>query len=325
MTQDTDRLLDLVRQALVEIDDRPVDVTTRRVVRLASMLGETELAVWLGLELKPTGGHPPANAEDTRRLMADPSLWGDREGPAEGAMTLYFGNRRIESGPSEGKIRAQGLAELETWLALISKDEELASGPGWLENHLEMLAIRERVRHSCFSALCAWERRLTYANTNEQIFERFRAAVDANLAAGAPMLLDQFSAVYRRLREAGSNPEGMVSEELAQAVTTCRRILKAVADHLLPGKRGAESDGGNSLDDAAYKNRIYEFVKANVDGDGAADAVRAAVGGVFERFSALDKLANKGVHAEIGVHEAEMCAINTYIVAGELLRLQPPN
>ena len=99
------------------------------------------------------------------------------------------------------------------------------------------------------------------------------------LAHGAPAVLDQFSAVYRRLREATRDPVLPVSEDLAQAVTSCRRILKTVADHL------------------------------------------AALGGIYDRFSALDKLANKGVHAELGVPEAELCAIHTYLVAGELLAL----
>jgi hypothetical protein len=174
-----------------------------------------------------------------------------------------------------------------------------------------------------FAALCAWERQLTYANVNvnERIFERFRSRVDAMLAQGAPDVLDQFSAVYRRLREATKDPVAAGSEELAQAVATCRRILKAVADHPFPGVAGARTENGNSLNDAAYKNRIYEFVKVNVVSNSTAESVNAALGGIYDRFSALDKLANKGVHAELGVHEAKMCAISTYLVAGELLAI----
>jgi hypothetical protein len=311
----SEHLLSLVQQALNEIDDRPVDVTARRAARIASLLGETELAVYLGLELKPLGGHPPANAEDTRRLMADPSLWGTSDSPVETAITTYTNTRRIESGPDEGKIVAHGLAEVEAWLAGNGQDSD-TSELGQL-----MRGVRERVRHTMLAALCAWERQLTYANVNERIFERFRSRVDALLAQGAPDVLDQFSAVYRRLREASKDPAAAMSEELAQAVATCRRILKAVADHLLPGVAGARTENGNSLNDAAYRNRIYEFVKVNVVSNSTAESVNAALGGIYDRFSALDKLANKGVHAELGVQEAEMCAISTYLVAGELLAL----
>src|SRR5437870_13611688 len=94
----TDRLLQNVQQALDEFDDRPLDVSVRRVVRLASLLGESKLAVRLGLDLKPSGGHPPANAENTRRLIAAPSTWGEPNSAAEHAILKYTANRRREDG-----------------------------------------------------------------------------------------------------------------------------------------------------------------------------------------------------------------------------------
>lgn len=236
-------------------------------------------------------------------------------------MTTYTNAQRIESGPNEGKVAAYGLAEVEAWLAAFGEESGAPEYEERPEMRQLMRGIRERVRHTVFAALCAWERQLTYANVNERIFERFRSRVDSILAQGAPAVLDQFAAVYRRLREATKNPTAPVSEDLAQAVTTCRRILKSVADHLIPGVAGAMTESGNLLNDAAYRNRIYEFVKINVVSDTTAETVNAALGGIYDRFSALDKLTNKGVHAELGVQEAELCAINTYLVAGELLAL----
>lgn len=316
---DTDQLVGLVREALDDIDNKPVSVTARRTARIASMLGETELAVRLGLELKPAGGHPPTNAADTRRLMANPSVWGNRDGPAEEAFNHWMENRKIGEGPEAELIDSHGLSELEAWL---QRSEGMGGlDADWLPNQIRMAAIIERVRHTCFTTLCLWERQLTYANTNERIFERFRGRVDASLAAGAPDVLDQFSAVYRRLRDAANDRQTPVAEELSQATTTCRRILKAVADHLLPGAHGAVSESGHSLSDQDYKNRLLEYIKSEVASDTAEASIRSAVGGVFERFIAMDKLASKGVHADIGLEEAESLALHTYLVAGELLTL----
>ena len=75
------------------------------------------------------------------------------------------------------------------------------------------------------------------------------------------------------------------------------------------------------MNDAAYRNRIFEFVKRRSGSETNATSVKAALGGVVSRFDALDSLANKGVHANLAVREAEICAINTYIIAGELLAL----
>lgn len=98
-------------------------------------------------------------------------------------------------------------------------------------------------------------------------------------------------------------------------------MLTPAADHLLPGEPGAVTADGHKLDDSAYKNRLFEFIKTRVASDRTEYAIRSALGGVFERFDALDALSSKGVHAEVGLAEAEMCAIGTYLAAGELLRL----
>jgi hypothetical protein len=48
--------------------------------------------------------------------------------------------------------------------------------------------------------------------------------------------------------------------------------------------------------------------------------LEAAITGVLERFEALDALASKAVHLDIASVDADMLAINTYIVADEILR-----
>lgn len=309
-------VLGLVRRALDEFDDRRLDITIRRTARIAVLMGETALSVRLGLELQPFGGLPAANREDTLRLMADPSSWGDPDGPAEEALDAYLALRKIEK---SNNVIAHSLAELIHLDALFDEDGQTGVG--------ELRAVHVRnvlagVRHTAFAALCSWERQLTYTDVNERIFERFRSQVDQALAVGAPAVLDQFSAVYRRLRDAARTPGAPVADEdLAQAVTSCRRILKAVADHVLPGMPGAVNNSGHSLDDAAYRNRVYEFVAQNVSSTTVAETVKAAYGGLIERFNAVDKLSNKGVHAQLGLHEAELCAISTYLVAGELLAI----
>jgi hypothetical protein len=69
------------------------------------------------------------------------------------------------------------------------------------------------------------------------------------------------------------------------------------------------------------RNRVHEYVRTHAPSDTTADTVNAAVGGLIERFNAIDKLAKKGVHADVGVPEAELCAIHSYLAAGELLAL----
>lgn len=69
-------VLSLVRKTLDEFDDRPLDATVWRTARIAVLLGETDLALRLGRELKGRGGSPALNRADPERLMAAPLVMG---------------------------------------------------------------------------------------------------------------------------------------------------------------------------------------------------------------------------------------------------------
>lgn len=315
-TTSTERLLVLVRTALDEFDDRPLAVSIRRAVRIATLLGESHIAVRLSLELRNHGGDRGANAEDVRRLLADRSTWGEPEGPVETAFAEYMEDRRI----APGKVQGFSVTQLEFWDNYVT--EAGLDTTEILESQMTDLEMLERIRHRTFTALCEWERRLTFGGTNEAIFTRYQRRVDRLLSEGAPHLVDQVNAVHRRMRDAASvDPAVAVEEELSQAVTTCRRILKAVIDHVLPGEHGVFSEDGHVLDNDKYRNRLREFTRRARAGEHLRDAVEAAVTGLSERFDALDGLASKGVHADVALEEAELCAISTFVVAGEVLRL----
>lgn len=313
-TVTTEYLLRLVRQALDEFDDRPLDVSIRRAVRIASLVGESQTAVRLSLELNPIGGHRGANAEDTRRLMTDRSAWGDPDGPVERALAEFAEDRRI--GPD--KLSGHSIAQTQRWLDLMT--EEDVSNKELFEMRATAKEILDRARHRTFTALCEWERRFSFGVTTQSLFDGFHDRVLRQLAAGAPRLIEQFNAVWSRIREARrENPQGEATEELAQAVTTCRRILKAVIDHVLPGEHGLLSEDGHVLDDEKYRNRLHEFTKRAMASESRTEALVGSLAGLNERFKALDGLASKGVHADVAMDEAESCAINTFIVAGEIL------
>ena len=251
--------------------------------------------------------------------MADPDTWGDPSGPAEAAMVEFFADRKLEGDRIMGHSLAQ-LAQLDAMFEADYRDDFRTVTP---EAHAQWDKVREIegiVRHRTFTALCSWERQLTFTHTNERIFARFQSAVDRMLADGAPGVVDKFNAVLRRLSEAAvSGSDSGASEELSQAVTSCRRILKAVADHVLPGVSGAASNG-HSLDDDHYRNRLKEFTNS-VESESLKGVLAAAVADVYKRFEALDSLASKGVHAALAQEEADLCAISTYVIAGEILRL----
>jgi hypothetical protein len=43
---------------------------------------------------------------------------------------------------------------------------------------------------------------------------------------------------------------------------------------------------------------------------------------VGKRVAAVNELANKGVHADIGEYEVDSCVVQTYLVVADLLRIR---
>jgi len=290
-------------------------------VRIANLVGDTKYAIRLALELRPTGGDRVTNGETSRMLMADPSTWGTGTGPAEQALLAWMNDRKIDDSDN---VDPHSLAELEFWdkeLSELKQSGEQFDYGSDVTTRQRSTRILARVRHLTFSLLCSWERRLGYSSINESTFGGYRVKVDALLADGVPELLQQFSAVYRRLQEAAdSAPDRDVTEELSQAITTCRRILKAVVDHVFPARDEPSADG-LPLDDLRHRNRFSEFTRQAVRSTSDRALIDVMVAGLFDRFAAVDKMTNKAVHATVALETANLCALNTYIVCGEVISL----
>lgn len=295
-------------------------------MRIANLIGDSRTAIRLSLEVKPIGGHPPANAEDTRRFLVDKSDWQKPDGITEHALQEYFEDRKVDD--ETGKLAAHSLEELEFWIkeALPTNELPAAQLAEDLTWRLKRIQIIDRTRSRTYAALCGWERELSFAATNEHILSGHVARVHARLAESAPQVLDKFNAVFRRLQEATEGELHMAaSEELAQAVTSCRRVLKGVVDVVQPvDPSHLHTADGHALNDEAYKNRLFEFLKDSVQSETFSATLTSAAESLFERFAATDRLASKGVHASVARDEAEFCAANTYLLAGELLTLSVP-
>ena len=158
---------------------------------------------------------------------------------------------------------------------------------------------------------------MRFSSVANDILERYRQRVDAHLAEVASDVLEQFTAAYRRMNE------GDV-ESRSHALTSCRRILKAVADAVYPAQPIPVNDkAGKARDvsDDKYINRLWLFIDNVSVGSTVAKSMHATLSEVGARIDRLNELANKGVHSEVTTGEVEWCVVQTYILTGEVLRL----
>ncbi len=317
-------ILELVQHALKEIDDVELDATLRRTIRIASLLGDSFNAIRLSMEITPSGGHPPANAEMTRRLMTDPTLWGAPGNDAETAVMQFLAERAI----GDDLVSMHSVAEMRFFLGeRFSRDE--ISGEQYkqdISSAIQMHQHLERARHHAFTLLCRWERQLTFSTIQEDSLAVVRRRVDALLGTSAQDVLEAFNITFRRLREASAETStASAGELLSQAVSSCRRILKTVIDTVEPASTGRRvSETGHALTDDAYKNRLVEFLGRSVTSNSFRGALLDDGESLFKRFASVDAIASKGVHAQLASDEAEFCALHTYLLAGEILLINEP-
>ena len=132
----------------------------------------------------------------------------------------------------------------------------------------------------------------------------------------APDALAAFAAAVKRVQEGDA-------ESLSHALTSCRRVLKAVADKVYPARSGEVTgvDGkARAMTDDKYLNRLNQAVAEALGKHGQGAVLQAVLQDFGKRLSALNDLASKGVHDSVTAAEVDICVIQTYLLVGDILR-----
>ena len=113
-------------------------------------------------------------------------------------------------------------------------------------------------------------------------------------------------------------------EARAQALLSCRRLLKDLADVFYPptsqqilGADGKKRD----LSDDKYVSRLWQFISDKTRVTTSAELLQASLNDLGNRLDRIYEFTNKGVHAEVEEFEMNQCLIQTYLLIGDLLRI----
>jgi len=187
-----------------------------------------------------------------------------------------------------------------------------------IQNENKRVVVNEllgSVRNAVFTYLMRCESTLRLSATGQWTFERHRERVDRHLQAVAPDVLDMLnSAVTRSMNT--DDPEARV-----HALTSCRRVLAAVADVVFPPRDEPYIDASGKSREVGvgqYRNRIVAAVEAA----GTSTHHQALAANIHDfalRLERLDALTQKGVHDHPTVEDVDFGVVQTYLVAGEVL------
>ncbi|WP_422933273.1 hypothetical protein [Sinomonas sp. P47F7] len=178
-------------------------------------------------------------------------------------------------------------------------------------------AILERVRQLVYDYLLKTEADLDEGRGLGGVFDRGVDYARGRLSQLDPQALAMFDAAHVRFLSA--DPEA-----LSHALTSIRRMFKSIADVVYPptGEEIVGDDGvPRTMDDAAYRNRLIQFVRNRLGKHDQGDVVKEQLRSFGTRLKTLDELASKGVHSSVGVAEAESCLQWSFMLVIEILRI----
>ncbi|MGE7751729.1 hypothetical protein [Lysinibacillus fusiformis] len=183
-----------------------------------------------------------------------------------------------------------------------------------IKNNTEKI---EKVKSRLYEYVINVNYELKFGEITEDIFTRKRKAVDTALKDISPEAIQKFISVYENLK---SNND----EDWANAVHTCRRIIKEVADDLYPpSNTPIELPNGKTLKigEDQYINRLIQYIDSKSTSEKFSSIVGSHLKFIGERLDGVHEAANKGTHAEVTLDEAERYIIYTYLVIGDILSL----
>lgn len=335
-------ILSLVNDALRDIESDNIQLSSiiRKCIRIARLRNDYVNLWWLNWEMM---GLPNKNSihETTQEII--PHLSKDEFESYKNEFALkWIAERKIvavleDLKVTEDNICALSVGEIEISntnnrrtannsnppaglhpLDLYFKEESLAK-TRLISNTLADGGekILERIRQRGHDFLSKTEKQLLFGQINADIFESNRQYVDLKLGELNPEVISQFVSVYRRLQE--KDPESY-----AQAATSCRRIMKSLADALYPPSDKPIRCADNkerTLSDEKYINRLYQYVHEQTAHSRSSELLLADVELLGNKIEKLYDLTCKGAHAKISEFEINQCAIQTYLIAGDILRI----
>jgi hypothetical protein len=150
---------------------------------------------------------------------------------------------------------------------------------------------------------------LMFSELQASLFDDARTAIDGKLASSSGDALKKIESISERVRDGDA-------EAISQAMSTCRRLIDAVADTVFAAKDEPYTIGEQPLSVKANNvlNRINAYVhQRGITGE-RATRIRHTLAGIYGRTS-------KGVHQDVDPHESRYVFLATYVLLGEILTL----
>ena len=157
---------------------------------------------------------------------------------------------------------------------------------------------------------------LIYGEITQTVFDKMRETVDNQIATYCPENTKKFLSVYENLQSTNS-------EDWANAVHTCRRIIKELANNLYPAQKEEIEHKGKKIKigDGQYINRLMLYIESRESSNTYKHIVGNSLEYIGNSIDSITEGLNKGTHDKYTKMDAERIVIYTYMLIGDILRL----
>ncbi|MDC7120270.1 hypothetical protein OMK64_01820 [Cellulomonas fimi] len=304
----------------LELSRVPAPALVRKVSRLARLLDDVEAMEWLSHELSGF------LAEDgTLQGAAAVAARRSKRGffHAESGTTRYYaspiGTLQANVDAARARIAAAGDAPVSVTSANPNQFVAAPSGNSRERgSSMEVIARDQALIETILGAVHGYvaekEVELRFGAAVETAFESVRAVVDSKIAELVPGAAVKLSAAFE-------NAASTNAENWAAAASTCRRLVKDLADALRPV---GPPVNGRAMGPENYINRLVDWiVGTGAAGGTAKDVVERDLEYLGMRLDAIVDAGNKGAHADVTRYEASRYITGTYLLLGDLLQMMP--
>lgn len=158
---------------------------------------------------------------------------------------------------------------------------------------------------------------LKFSNLTDSIWNRAKDKIDKYIREIIPEETEKLSAIYDSLND--DNPE-----KWATALTTCRRMLKTIADNLYPASDTPVEKNGRKIKigEDNYINRLICYIDENSTHETLDKITNSNIEYIGNRLDSINSEVCKGTHATVDKDEAERCFMHVYILIGDILEIE---
>jgi len=307
----------------METSDFPIERNLLQAKRLARLLRDTDAQTWLDLEIS-------GYQDDFNMLSLGNCLqYAKAAGRIDKKSNFYLTSLpRLEAACAADRQRVENLSPkpstgtAENYVVAgattqMLRDQIIAFNMV-KEVYLKNIALFSSLKAAIHSYVTDTLIAIEFGDFAESIFDELRHDVDTFIRSNSPKSAEKLLAIAERMAEGNA-------EAHAEALTSCRRLLMAVADSVFPPADTDWVDGSgknHKVGPDNYKNRLAAFIASRLKSETTHAILKNELEHLCSRLDAIYEKTCKGVHTDVSVEEARLAIIEAYIFIGEIARLR---